>query len=185
MPKTYNTFTNVSVGSVLTASDYNETLENIGNYRVPPMARIRLTSDVSVANSDADSFAGFTSTNAAEDIDTDGMVTLSATASAITIQTAGVYSCHVNVRFQGGSNGVRQTRLVRSRSGTLSPIAAEIGIHAAGNATNHSCSGVIECQAGDLIRVVVFQTNGAPLNIEAGDANTGTSLAAAWLGQAS
>jgi hypothetical protein len=49
MPKTYNTFTNVSTGDVLTATNFNNVLTNVNNYRKPPLLRVRRAADQSIA----------------------------------------------------------------------------------------------------------------------------------------
>jgi hypothetical protein len=50
MAKTYNTFTDVATGEVLTATNFNNVLENVGNYRVPPMCRAVRSTNQSFAS---------------------------------------------------------------------------------------------------------------------------------------
>ena len=88
MPKTYNTFTNVSTGDVLTATNFNNVLENVGNYRVPPLLRLKKTASQSISGNTNISWD-------AEDYDTDAMWTSGAT---ITAKTAGVYLWHLSAR---------------------------------------------------------------------------------------
>lgn len=89
MAKTYNTFTNVSAGSVLTASDYNDVLENVGNYRVPPsclltIASLAISTQVDLGNTT-------TSGTWTEEVDTDTMHDAVTNPTRITVNTAGIY----------------------------------------------------------------------------------------------
>jgi hypothetical protein len=189
MAKTYNSIPTVSTGDVYTATAHNNIVTNVNNYRVPPMASLRLSSSVAVATANHTSFAGFTNTNGAEVIDTDDMVTLSATASAITVQTAGVYSVSATTTWAANATGIRYSRIVRSRGGTLLAFAiSSLPNIGAGIEQQASLSGLIPCDAGDLIRLMVYQDSGGNLNLLAGapsDDFGGTRLSATWLGQVS
>jgi hypothetical protein len=92
MAKTYNTLSNVTVGSVLTASDYNEVLENSNNFRVPPTVRAVRSSTLS-----------YTYTNDvawnSEDYDTDTMHDNVTNNTRITPTTAGIYLVEFSVHF--------------------------------------------------------------------------------------
>ena len=103
MPKTYPDVGTFTSGQILTAATMNQVADNLDNQRSPAMARITMTANVAVATGSHTDFAGFLSTNSTETFDTDGMVSLSAVASAITIQTAGIYSC-TGSRFASGEN---------------------------------------------------------------------------------
>lgn len=189
MPKTYNSLTvaNAAAGSAILASDHAKAFENINNYRVPPMARITMTANVAVADGSHTNFAGFLSTNAVETIDTDDMVALSGTASAITVQTAGVYACTAVAVFASSVSGVRLARIVRSRGGTLVNVATASATPP-GVENSLALSGVLDFAAGDLIRLMVFQNTGGPLNMGVNSAGAEfgvTHLAATWLGQVS
>lgn len=189
MPKTYSALTvaNATAGNAILASDAAKLFENSNNYRVPPMARITMTSNVAVANNSHTDFPGFLSTNSAETFDTDGMVTLSGSASAITIATAGVYSCTAVASWAGNASGLRLVRIVRSRGGSLVNVSAQIDTAANADQPS-SCSGTIECAAGDLIRMMLFQNSGGALNVGLNGAGAEfgvTHLSATWLGQVS
>ena len=187
MAKTYNTISTFTAGQVLTAAQMNEIGTNSNNYRVPPLARITMTSNVAVANGSHTDFAGFLNTNSTETFDTDGMVSLSGTASAITVQTAGVYSCTGVASWAGSAAGLRVVRIVRSRAGTLVNVGAQMDV--AANADQpQACAGIIDCNVGDLIRLMVFQNTGGALNLGvngAGAEFSVTHLAVAWVGQTS
>jgi hypothetical protein len=191
MPKTYNTIPTVSTGDVYTATAHNNIVTNVNNYRVAPIARVLLTSDVSIANGNWTSFAGFTSTNASEDIDTDGMVSLSGTASGITIQTAGVYTVSCTVIFASNATANRGLRIVRDAggAGTYTSLAGAV-LNGSANNGNwvQSASGMASLAANDVVRLSVYQNSGGALNLLAVDSNAQfaqTQLAVAWLGQVS
>jgi hypothetical protein len=189
MPKTYNTIGTFTSGQILTAVQMNEIGTNTNNYRVPPIAALWLSTSTAVATASHTSFAGFTSTNGTEVIDTDGMITLSATASAITVQTAGVYQVSATTTWQANATGIRYARIVRSRSGTLVSYAtSSLPNIGAGIEQQASLSGLIPCNAGDLIRLMVYQDSGGNLNLLSGapgDDFGGTRLSAVWVGQVS
>lgn len=189
MPKTYNVVPDKASGDVFTEAMWDDSIKtNINNLRVPPAARIELTSNVSVANNSHTDFAGFTTSNASEIVDTDDMVTLAATASAITVQTAGIYAVSAQAIFATNGTGNRLIRIVRSRSGTLVSIASAVQASQATSPASLSVSGVGSFQAGDLIRMMVLQSSGGALNLQAVDTDEQygrTHLAAAWVGQVS
>lgn len=190
MAKTYNTLTSdVTAGSVLTATLFNQVQTNIRNYRVPPMAQIALSNSVAVATASHTSFTGFTSSNATEVFDTDGMVTLSGTASAITIDTAGIYLATATATWAANATGVRYSRIVRSRSGTLVAYAVSSLPNLGGTVEQqNTLTALIDCQQGDLIRLMVYQDRGGDLNLLAGAPGSdfgGTRLSAVWVGQSS
>ena len=187
MPKTYPDVGTFTSGQILTAATMNQVADNLDNQRSPAMARITMTANVAVATGSHTDFAGFLSTNSTETFDTDGMVSLSAVASAITIQTAGIYSCTAVASWAGSAAGLRVVRIVRSRTGTLVNVGAQMDV--AANADQpQACAGMIDCNAGDLIRMMVFQNTGGPLNLGvngAGAEFSVTHLAASWIGQTS
>lgn len=190
MPKTYTALTvaNATAGNAILASDHSAAFTNINNLRVPPAARIELTSNVAVANNSHTDFTGFTSTNASEVVDTDGMVTLSGTASAITVQTTGLYAVSAQAIFATNGTGNRLLRIVRSRSGTLVSIASALQPSQSVSPASLSVSGIGSFEAGDLIRFMVLQSSGGSLNLQAVDTDEQygrTHLAAAWIGQVS
>ena len=130
---------------------------------VPPAARILMTSNFSIANDSHTSFTGFTSSNASEDFDTDSMVSLSATASCMTINTAGIYQVNAMAACPSGTSGTRFARIVRSRSGTITALAVEEVV--TGSGVQFSLAGCASFIVGDLIRLMVYQFSGAAMNL--------------------
>ncbi len=157
----------VAAGDALTASMYNTYVrDNTNAFRnnsgvVPPAARILMTQAFTVANSSHTSFAGFTSSNASEDFDTDLMVSLSATPSCMTIKTAGIYQVNATVNFPSGTSSIRFARIVRSRDSTLTPLAVEE--ITTGSAVQFSLAACASFVVGDLIRLMVYQNSGAAM----------------------
>lgn len=96
MAKTYNTFTNVSTGDVLTATNFNNVLTNVGNYRVPPICRVKRSGNLNYTG-------GTDIAWNAEDYDTDSMHDNSTNNARITVTTAGVYllTMSINLTFTG------------------------------------------------------------------------------------
>lgn len=190
MAKTYTAVPTVTAGDVYTASAYNTyTSTNVSNLIVPPAARIRLTSSVLLANA-THTTVGFTSSNATEDFDTDGMITLSGSSSSITIQTAGIYSCAASFDFASNATGIRYGRIFRDRSGTQTAIAAFSYQTNPSGVFHTSAAGIIECAVGDVIYMAVYQSSGGNLNLEQSDAGTsiqygGTWMSAVWIGRTS
>lgn len=185
MAKTYTTAGSAVAGDVYTASAHNVIVTDVNNLIVPPLARLRLTSDVSVPNV-SHTNVGFTSSNAVEDYDTDGLISLSASASSMTIQTAGIYLFAVSIDFAVNTSGARYSRIVRNRSGTRVAISANM-LFPTGNEFHNSCSGMIECNVSDVIELWVFQSSGGALNLQAADGSGiqygGTWMTAAWMGR--
>lgn len=92
MAKTYNTFTNVATGDVLTATNFNNVLTNIGNYRVPPMVKCTRSGNLSYTTNTDIAWN-------AEDYDSDGMHDNSTNNTRITPTTAGIYLVTFSVAF--------------------------------------------------------------------------------------
>jgi hypothetical protein len=184
MAKTYNTFTNVSVGSVLTASDYNDALENINNYREPPMCRLNRASAQTLTTA---TWAIVTSWN--ESIDTDGMFTVA--TDYIEIQTAGVYRVSFVVEIAQNSTGVRLATATVNNSSAIPGGTQRIATcHIPTNPTSTaglSATCMRPFIAGDEIRLHVFQNSGGNLNLANVGNNNGPDpeLAVEFVGLAS
>lgn len=88
MAKTYNTFTNVSTGDVLTATNFNNVLTNVGNYRVPPLCLLRKNSGQALTDA---TDTALTWSSSEELYDTDSMHDTSTNTTRITPTTAGLY----------------------------------------------------------------------------------------------
>ncbi len=180
----------VAAGDALTASMYNTYVrDNTNAFRnnsgvVPPAARILMTQAFTVANSSHTSFTGFTSSNASEDFDTDSMVSLSGTPSCMTINTAGIYQVNAMVDFPSGTSSIRYARIVRSRLGTLTPLA----VHdiTTGSAVVFSLAGCASFVQGDLIRLMVYQNSGAAMTLIASNGEfSQTQISAFMIGATS
>jgi hypothetical protein len=179
MAKTYNSLSNVSVGSVLTASDYNKVLENSNNYRVPPLCRVSLSGNQSIATGTLKDLTWGT-----EDVDTDAMYPGS--GSTITVKTPGLYLVSLNVRWSTAStSGVRSIAITRNaatdaETGVLAgSVAASVTATVVGY---YSCSALVSCALNDTLKAVVIHNVGAPLNVLA---ETSTNFSVVWLGQVS
>ena len=174
-----------SAGDAVTAADYNIMANNAIFLAKPPMARLRLTSNVGFSNATHGTLA-FTSSIATEDYDTDTMISLSGSASAITIKTAGVYNCAASICYAVNVTGMRFLRIVRTRSGTKTAVA-QLFVNAQTASEGHlSVSGMIECAVNDTIDMWGFQSSGSTINVIPADPSGieygGTWLSAAWLG---
>ena len=189
MAKTYGTVTTFTAGSVLTAAQLNVASTAVNNLVVPPMAQIALTASTAVTTASHTAFSGFTNSNASATYDTDAMTSLSATPSAITVQTAGVYQVSATATWAANATGIRYARIVRSRGGTLVAYAvASVTNIGAVFEQQISLSGLIDCQANDLIRLMVYQDSGGNLNLLSGAPTNdfgGTRLSAVWIGRTS
>ena len=175
MAKTYNTFTDVSAGSVLTASAYNDLLENTLNYRVPPAVSVYRSSTLT----------SYTSNTAitwqAEHYDTDGMWT---SGTGITVGTTGLYLVAFAGRFQSSATTtIVVPQIVRSAVNILSCFSPIVS----GNESRFSLSGIVQLTAADSLTASVYALGGSNYSIEGG-ATYGegqTRLALTWLGQVS
>ena len=176
MPKTYNTLSNVTVGSVLTASDYNESVENSNNFRVPPNVRAYRATDQTSYTSAA------SITWTAEAYDTDGM--FAASSTNITVQTSGLYL----ITFQG----------LWTATATVAEYEPIVSV--AGNSTlrvfdkapsttaaRFNISGVVALTASQVVTASISFAGGSAYVIKGGTdpRSDTTSLSLAWLGQVS
>ena len=114
MAKTYNPLDSVTVGSVLTASDYNKAVENSNNFRVPPSCSVYFgTTSTYTENTDI-------AWTAQDYTNTDSMWTSGAT---VTINTAGLYL----ITFTGRATNTSSTgaRAVLLFSGTTTELQTQ------------------------------------------------------------
>lgn len=176
MAKTYNTFTNVSVGSVLTASEYNDVLENVDNYRVPPSVRVFRSSDASGYSS-----AAAISWNA-EAWDTDGC--FSATSTDITIGTAGLYACTFYAYAVGSATITLVTPQVLVGGSARLTTTLNTGT-TGGRFVLH---GVLDLAAGNVVTASVTFAGGSSYTIggnASSDNINASHLTLHWIGQKS
>jgi hypothetical protein len=179
MAKTYNTISTFTSGQVLTAAQMNEIGTNVNNYRVPPMCRVSLSGNQSIANTTLTDLSWAT-----QDVDTDGM--FAPTSTTITIQTAGLYLLNANVLWSTAST-VGQRHMVITRNAAANAetpaIAGSIAASVSAGVNGYfSASAMVSCAVNDTIKVNVYQNSGSPLNVVAG---TSTQFSVAWLGQVS
>ena len=171
MAKTYNPLDSVTVGSVLTASDYNEAVENSNNFRNPPMVKCTRSGNLSyTANANV-------AWNA-EDYDTDGMHDNSTNNERITPTTAGVYVVTFSVHFTfSGTSSTFTLRMLKN--------GAEIvtRLYAVSRTTLHKdVISVIDTANGstDFFTCQFEMAGASSLSVQA---SSGSYFAANWLGQ--
>lgn len=139
-----------------------------------------------VASTDATSIANATTTFITfntELTDTDAM--FSASSDKITLNTAGTYNVSSVVEFAANATGVRLCGLYHYNSaGTL---RRKIGLDSdvASSAVNYigNLSGIIAADAGDYVKLLVYQTSGGALSLSSTNITTYTAmLSVAWVG---
>jgi hypothetical protein len=186
MAKTYNTFTDVATGEVLTATNFNNVLENVGNYRVPPACIARRTSNITSYSSGT--AIAWESVLVDTESPSDPMWASGANASRITIRTAGLYQ----VSFIGYLSCTATASVAQARvllNGAASPIL-DAGLLAfnGGQAATWYLSGMVSLAATDYLEAAVAISGGSAyiINGSATSQNFAqTRLCVAWLGQAS
>lgn len=179
MPKTYNTFTNVSTGDPLPATTFNNLLTNVANYRVPPMCVLQ--------NSTAQTIALTTQTAltyplAAEIVDTDDMHNTSSNTSRITINTAGIYIITCAATWAGANPDGSRILMVLTKNGSeISTEGSRIdtGNYGANTAIAVSLSITVNAAVADYFEWTAYHTGSVNRNVNA------SHFAATWQGQAS
>ncbi len=176
MAKTYNTFTNVSTGDVLTATNFNNVLTNIGNYRVPPMCMVYRSSNLTSYSSNA------AITWNAESYDTDDMWS---SGSSITINTAGVYLIQFKVHVTATATLTSVAPLVLINGTSVGQFFSTSSF--AGTATQMLYSYVTSLAATNTVGAAVEIVGGSAYIIKGGTLNTvdASALSVTWLGQVS
>ena len=177
MAKTYNTFTDVATGEVLTATNFNNVLENVNNYRVPPSCRVRKTGTQVFTNPTTISFDTDAGSGAH---DTDGMWD-AGSPTVITIQTTGLYLVTASISAgsaTGNAITTLQMSLNTSAGGSFSCFGANGNT---GTGAAASASGVTSLTAGDTVSVQCY-FNGSGTGLTIGG---GTTMSATWVGQVS
>jgi len=177
MAKTYNSLSSVTVGSVLTASDYNKVLENSNNYRVPPMARIRRASSQNVANT-TDTILSWTDM----DFDTDSMWA-AGSADRLTVTTPGIYLVVATVSFIASSTGERIAWIQKNGSGSTRFGQIRTSANSTANENAVSISAFVDCALNDYLQVGVYQSAGTGTATVLGSGTSPTNLSVKWLGQ--
>lgn len=174
MPKTYNTFTNVSTGDVLTATNFNNVLTNIAGYRVPPMCRLTRTTAQTIATGGTAKTVEFGTSS----FDTDSMGTTGASAKIVT-PTAGVYQVSFFANWDNpGADITRQAWVERSSTRIL--YAQETVTNGALTLCN---SMLIDCAANDELTLKVYHERGSNLDITTFAGSEAAMLSVVWVGQ--
>ena len=174
MAKTYNTFTDVATGEVLTATNFNNVLENVGNYRVPPMCSVSKTA-TSYPTASFQYLAADT-----ENFDTDAMHDNVTNNSRITPTTAGIYLFTACVQFPNVAGGTRQVAISVNR--TVSVVQTDGPPEATGFQTTITAAGAWSMNGTtDYAEVRIYHSN---------TPNTAQNLVlirfqAIWVGQVS
>lgn len=181
MAKTYNTFTNVSTGDVLTATNFNNVLTNIAGYRVPPSCQVRRTSDLTSYTQTAK--IAFQSAAWDTESPSDPMWA-AGDATKITIQTTGLYL----VSFTGQLTA----------TATMSVISPIIYVNntnssesyqsvVSGTSSLFNVSGTYSLADGDYVEAGIGVSGGSAYVVK-GAASIGagqTRLTVTWIGQVS
>jgi hypothetical protein len=186
MAKTYNTLSNVTVGSVLTASDYNEAVENSNNYRVPPFALVSLAASAPIANI-TDTGLGFASSTANDCIVTNGSTSSTiANAGRVTIDTDGIYFVSYMLTFAANPTGLRYATIAKNGTGSALNATGTFWYSVAGTSGQQTMllgNGLMNLVKTDFLQLVVYQNSTASLN--ATPAGPTRHLHVQWVGQAS
>lgn len=181
MAKTYNTFTNVSTGDVLTATNFNNVLTNVEGYRSPALVKLRRATTQSINNA-TDTFV----TWPVEDIDNDGCYT--ATSDTVTIQTSGVYLVSASVYFAANNTGQRVLNIYKNPSSVsdfASVVAASWAQAVQTLGTMLSASAIVDVTALQTLKVGVYQSSGGALNVGDTGFTSATQFSIAWIGRGS
>lgn len=187
MAKTYNPLTSdVTAGSVLTATAYNQVLTNVRNYRVPPMCRVRRSGTASAAITPSSSTTGFLEWNT-QDVDTEEPddMWVSGSSTRITVRTAGLYLVQTNFVLDfTGTSTIQQSALLHTTSGgTDTRIAAVYYSYSQASVLVHTMTATYSAAVGDYFRVRVETVNGgSSITLRA---DTTCTFSAMWLGQVS
>ena len=177
MAKTYNTLTSdVTAGSVLTATLFNQVQENVRNYRVPPLCILRKTATQSMTNG---GFTSITFGSAEETYDTDGMHSTSTNTARITPTTAGVYLLTGSVYMSATPSAGMALRVFKN--GTTSLVYSD---HPAASSAAGIAVSVMEYMNGstDYVTLDAFYSHSGALTT---NASVLPGFQALWLGQVS
>lgn len=180
MAKTYNTFTNVSTGDVLSATTFNNVLTNIANYRVPPSCEVRLSGNVSPYTT------GAAISWAATEHDTDSMWS-AGDPTKITTSTIGLYHVYFSGRTiqASGTNLTIGAPVIKLNGSTVTQAyfrALTTG------ACIYAVSAIVKTTAAtDYFTFGVEHEGGTTYSINGGSARDGQNNRAVvtWLGQVS
>lgn len=181
MAKTYNTFTNVSTGDVLTATNFNNVLTNIGNYRVPPACEVYRSSTTSYT---ADAAITWQASNHDTESPSDPMWSSGTNPDRITIRTSGLYLVTFKGQITCTATLVQSQPSIRVGGTARYEHFANI---ISGTSSLWCMSAVMSLQATNYITCSVFISGGSSHQIvgNATPSNTQTLCSVAWVGQVS
>lgn len=179
MPKTYTDLSNVTTGSVLTATAYNNHIANTENVIVPPLVQVRRTTNqtgYSGGTAITWESVGIASTD-------DTMWAASPNPTRVTINSDGIYL----VQFTGRASGAATVSLVSAgimRNGTL---VSDSFQPATSNAGNFSISAVLDLSATNYIEAQCNFVGGSAYVVEGAASLTQaqTRLTVCWIGKKS
>lgn len=146
-----HTFT---AGEVLTAANTIKYL-----YAGYHSLRLRRAANQSISNNTVTNISWDT-----EDADVDGFIAVTATDITIPSGMGGLYAFSIDANFSGVTGTLGS--YVDFNNTTRSVIYRNNGDNGASD-DKMSCSGVMLCNAADVIRCRVFQTSGGSLNLTA------------------
>lgn len=179
MAKDYNVVPDKASGDQFTEEMWDDYIKtNLNNHRRPPMCRVSLNANQSIANNTTKDVLWNT-----EVFDTDEM--FSASSTTITVKTAGLYVVNAGVVFAPNATGQRHLKMTKNAAAdaetpVIGGMFSAAGTTAVANMLN--ATSIVECAVNDTLKVNVAQMSGGALNV----LNDGaTFFSVTWLGQVS
>ena len=184
MAKTYNTFTDVATGEVLTATNFNNVLENVANYRVPPMAIVRRTSDLTGYASEA------AITWQSAELDTESPSDPMSAAGAptvVTCRTAGIYLVQLQFHATASPTQTAGGGVIRKNGTVIGENFNEWFSPGAFPELRGNMALIVNLAVADTVAAGVRFTGGSAYVVKGAATTTfsQTRLAVTWLGQVS
>lgn len=166
-----------TVGELLSAVKMNTDVRDGLNFLLsPPLAVLRLTADVSIANNSLTNVSWNS-----EAIDRDGGHDNATNPIRYTAQTAGWYEISGNANFGNSSTGIR-VMFLHDQGGTNISGNVASG-NSAGMPSDLSTSKTHFLNVGDFFTMTVYQNSGGALNLWATPAPQ-SQMAARWVSKA-
>ncbi|MDQ3155989.1 MAG: hypothetical protein M3Q98_04600 [Actinomycetota bacterium] len=169
-PQTVN---NPTAGAVAPAAWGDAVRDAVQFLANPPKVRVYNSASISHVTSGTSQALTFNS----ERYDTDTMHSTSVNTGRITFTTAGTYSLFANVEFASNATGYRALEI---RLGGATIIASQVAQTNATQVTIMTIYTEYAFTAGQYVEIMVNQTSGAALNINAG-ANYSPEAGARWV----
>ena len=184
MAKTYNTIGTFTAGQVLNAADMNEIGTNSNNYRVPPMAIVRRTSDLSGYASEA----AITWQSAELDTESPSDPMWAAGApTVVTCRTAGIYLVQLQFHATASPTQTAGGGVIRKNGTVIGENFNEWFSPGAFPELRGNMALIVNLAVADTVAAGVRFTGGSNYIVK-GNATTTyqqTRLAVTWVGQAS